>query len=73
MAYGVYFRIKGEKAYTRVVEYFKPKRLLKFYATTDSGERMGTRDLRCETIEEAIAVEARFAERGLETKIKEVK
>ena len=73
MAYGVYFRKKGGKAYARVAEYFKPSRPLKFYATTDSGERMGVRDLRCETIEEAQAVEARYISRGCETKIKEVK
>lgn len=51
----------------------KPTRPLKFYATTDNGERMGVRDLRCETIEEAQAVEARYIARGYETKIKEVK
>ena len=73
MAYGVYYRRKGSKAYARVTEFFKPTRPLKFYVTTDDGERMGVRDLRCETIEEAHAVEARYIARGLETKIKEVK
>lgn len=73
MKYGVYFRRKGGKAYARVAEYFKPSRPLKFYVTTDSGERMGVRDLRCETIEEAQEVEARYISRGYETKIKEVK
>ena len=73
MAYGVYFRRKGSKAYARVSEFFKPTRALKFYVNTDSGERMGVRDLRCETIGEAQAVEAIYIARGLETKIKEVK
>lgn len=73
MAYGVYFRRKVSKAYARVTEYFKPTRPIKFYVTTDSGERMGVRDLRCETIEEANAVELRYIAHGYETKIKEVK
>ena len=73
MGYGVYYRAKGSKAYSRVTEFFKPTRPLKFYATTDSGERVGVRDLRCATLEEAKAVEARYIARGLETKIKEVK
>lgn len=73
MAYGVYFRRKGGKAYARVIDFFKPTRPLKIYVTTDSGERMGVRDLRCGTLEEAKAVAQRYAARGLETKIKEVK
>lgn len=73
MAYGVYYRRHGQKAYARVTEFYKPTRPIKFYTTTDNGERMGVRDLRCETIEEAQAVEAKYIARGLETKIKEVK
>lgn len=73
MAYGVYYRRIGSKVYSRVTEYFKPTRPIKFYVTTDCGERMGVRDLRCETIEEAQAVESRYIARGFETKIKEVK
>lgn len=73
MAYGVYYRRKGSKAYARVTEFFKPTRPLKYYVTTDNGERMGVRDLRCETLEQAQDIETKYIARGLETKIKEVK
>ena len=73
MAYTVYYRNGKRDTYKRVTEFYKPTRPIKFYATTESGERMGIRDLRCETIEEARTVEARYTARGLETKIKEVK
>ena len=73
MAYGIYYRESGDRTYKRVTEFYKPERPIKFYATTDSGERMGIRDVRCANIEEANAVAARYAARGYETKIKEVK
>lgn len=68
MAYGIYYRRKGEKAYARVREWVTPTRKVKF-----SCNGKIPRDLRCETIEEAKEVEARYIARGLETKIKEVK
>ena len=73
MAYGIYYREFGSRTYKRVTEFYKPTHPIKFYATTDNGERMGIRDLRCETIEEADTVAARYAARGYEVKIKEVK
>ena len=68
MAYGVYFRRRGENAYARVREWVTPTRKTKF---TFDGKI--PRDLRCETLEEAQAVEKRYLYRGLEVKIKEVK
>ena len=68
MAYGVYFRRKGEKAYARVTEWVTPTRKAKF--TCDGKIH---RFLRCETLEEAQFVEKRYLDRGLEVKIKEVK
>ena len=68
MAYGVYFREKGTKAYARVGEWVTPTRKAKF---TCNGKIH--RDLRCETLEEAQAVEKRYLDRGYEVKIKEVK
>ena len=73
MAYGIYYREFGDRTYKRATEFYKPERPIKFYATTDNGERMGIRDVRCANIEEANAVALRYAERGYETKIKEVK
>ena len=68
MAYGVYYRRKGERAYARVQEWVTPTRKVKY--TCDGKIH---RDLRCNTIEEAKEVEARYVARGLEVKIKEVK
>lgn len=68
MAYGVYYRRKGQKAYARAYEMVTPTRKVKF-----SCDGKIPRDIRCDTIEEAKEVEARYIARGLETKIKEVK
>lgn len=68
MAYGVYYRRKGERAYARVQEWVEPTRKAKY---TCNGKIH--RDLRCTTMEEAKEVEAIYIARGLETKIKEVK
>lgn len=68
MAYGVYYRSKGGKAYTRAREWVTPTRQAKY---TCNGKI--PRDIRCATIEEAKEVEARYIAKGLETKIKEVK
>jgi hypothetical protein len=68
MAYGIYYRRKGERAYARAQEWVEPTRAAKF---TCNGKIH--RDIRCNTIEEAKEVEARYIARGLETKIKEVK
>lgn len=68
MAYGIYYRKKGGRAYIRVQEWVAPTRNAKF---TCNGKI--PRDIRCTTIEEAKEVEARYIARGLETKIKEVK
>ena len=73
MAYAVYYRRKGDKVFARVSEFFKPSRPIKNYVTTDDGERMGIRDLRCKTVAEAIDVSNRYESQGYETKIKEVK
>lgn len=68
MAYGVYYRSKGGKAYTRAHEWVTPTRKVKF-----SCDGKIPRYIRCQTIEEAKEIEARYIARGLETKIKEVK
>lgn len=68
MAYGVYYRRKGQKSYARAYEMVTPTRKVKF-----SCDGKIPRDIRCDTIEEAKEVEARYIARGLETKIKEVK
>lgn len=68
MAYGIYYRRKGERTFKRAHEWVTPTRAVKF-----SCEGKIPRDIRCETLEEAKEVEARYAARGLETKIKEVK
>lgn len=73
MAYAVYFRRKGDKVYSRVSEFFKPTRPIKNYVTTDDGERVGIRDLRCETFYDANEVANRYHMNGYETKIKVVK
>lgn len=67
MAYGIYYRRKGERTFKRAHEWVKPTRATKFNDPTIP------RDIRCETLEEAKEVEARYIARGLETKIKEVK
>lgn len=68
MAYGVYFRKKGSKVFIRTREWVVPTRKVKF-----SCDGKIPRDIRCETIEEAIKIEERYISRGYETKIKEVK
>lgn len=68
MAYGVYFRGKGERAYKRVQEWVVPIQKAKW---TCNGKIH--RDVRCETIEEARELEKKYILKGLETKIKEVK
>ncbi len=68
MAYGIYFRGKGERTYKRAYEWVIPTRSVKM-----SYDGKIPRDIRCNTIEEAKEVEARYIARGLETKIKEVK
>lgn len=73
MAYGVYYRGGKRDAYKRVSEFYVPTRPVKFYATSDDGRKGAYRDLRCETIEQAQAVAAKYIARGFETKIKEVK
>ena len=73
MAYGIYYREFGDRTYKRVKEFYKPERPIKFYVPTYNGERIGIRDVRCATIEEANAVAARYAAKGCETKIREVK
>ena len=69
MAYGVYYRRKGGRAYARAQEWVTPTGKAKW--VSDSGRIH--RDIRCETLEEAKEVEAKYIARGLETKIKEVK
>lgn len=68
MAYGVYFRGKGERAFKRVQEWVVPTKTAKW---TCNGKIH--RDVRCETIEEARELEHKYILKGLETKIKEVK
>ena len=68
MMYGIYYRNKGEKAYKRAQEWVVPTRKVKF---TYDGKIV--RDIRCQTIEEAREIEARYIAKGCETKIKEVK
>ena len=68
MAYGVYFRGKGERAYKRVQEWVVSTKKAKW---TCNGKIH--RDVRCETIEEARELEKKYILKGLETKIKEVK
>lgn len=68
MAYGIYYRRKGSKSYTRAYEMVTPTRKVKF-----SYDGKIPRDIRCNTIEEARKVEVKYIEKGLETKIKEVK
>lgn len=69
MAYGIYYRNKGSKSsFTRVYEMVTPTRKVKF-----SYDGKIPRDIRCNTLQEAKEVEARYIARGLETKIKEVK
>lgn len=69
MAYGVYFRRKGGRAYCRAQEWVTPVGSAKW--VSESGKIH--RDIRCETIEQAKEVEATYIAKGLETKIKEVK
>ena len=73
MAYAVYYRRKGDKVFSRVSEFFKPTRTIKNYVTTDGGERLGIRDLRCKTMSEAIEISNCYELKGCETKIKTVK
>lgn len=73
MAYAVYYRRKGDKVFARVSEFFKPTRTIKNYVTTDGGERLGIRDLRCKTMSEAIEIATCYELKGCETKIKTVK
>lgn len=69
MAYGIYYRGRGSKnRFIRAYEMVTPTREVKF-----SYDGKIPRDIRCNTIEEAREVEARYIARGLETKIKEVK
>ena len=69
MAYGIYYRSKGSKSrFVRAYEMVTPTRKVKF-----SYDGKIPRDIRCNTLEEAKEVEARYIARGLETKIKEVK
>lgn len=69
MAYGIYYRNKGSKRpFTRAYEMVVPIKKVKF--TYDG---IIPRGIRCNTLEEAKEVEAKYIARGLETKIKEVK
>lgn len=69
MAYGIYYRSRGSKnRFTRAYEMVTPTRKVKF---TYDGKI--PRDIRCNTFEEALEIEAKYIRRGLETKIKEVK
>ena len=69
MAYGIYYRNKGSKnRFIRAYEMVTPTKKVKF-----SYNGKIPHDIRCNTIEEAKEVEARYIARGLETKIKEVK
>lgn len=66
MAYGVYYREKGERVFARAGE----------LVTAKKGRLKGTlihKDFRFETLEAAQEKAARYEARGLETKIKEVK
>lgn len=66
MAYGVYHRRKGDKAYTRATE----------LVTATKGKLKGTlvaKDLRFESIEAAQQLAAKYEAKGREVKIKEVK
>lgn len=69
MAYGIYYRRKGERTFKRAREWVEPTRTVKFVSVCGRIPR----DIRCATIEEAKAIEAQYAAKGLETKIKEVK
>lgn len=69
MAYGIYYRNNGSKnRFIRAYEMVTPTKKVKF-----SYDGKIPRDIRCNSIEEAKEVEARYIARGLETKIKEVK
>lgn len=66
MAYGVYWRRKGDRAYGRASEIVKATK----------GKFKGTniaRDLRFETLEAAEEKAKSYEAKGYETKIKEVK
>jgi hypothetical protein len=66
MAYGVYWRKKGDKTFKRASE----------LVTAKNGKFKGgliPKDLRFETIEAAQEKVARYESRGCEAKIKEVK
>ena len=69
MAYGIYYRNRGSKnRFIRAYEMVAPTRKVKF-----SCDGKIPRDIRCNTFEEALEIEAKYIRRGLETKIKEVK
>lgn len=69
MAYGIYYRNKGSKnRFIRAYEMVTPTRKVKL-----SYDGKIPRDIRCNTLEEAKELEAKYIARGLETKIKEVK
>ena len=68
MAFGVYYRAKGSRAYKRAQEWVTPTRQVKFSCNGKIPV-----DIRCVTIEEAKEVETKYLVKGLETKIKEVK